>query len=75
MTDDEARAYVRQWAETGHLLDEIRWRELRMLDDARALAASDVLIDAALRVPMPAARRQWSGLVDQQRRLHHLRSR
>jgi hypothetical protein len=61
-----AQAYVKRWAETGRLLDDIRWRELASLDADRALAASDALIDAALRVPLPARRRTWSGLVEQQ---------
>jgi uncharacterized protein (DUF433 family) len=40
MTQDAERAYVKRWAETGRLLEEIRWRELRALDDAVALKAS-----------------------------------
>jgi hypothetical protein len=69
----DQRAYVRRWTETGQILEQIHWRELRALDAAAALAASDYLIDAALRVPIPAARREWSGLVDLQdllRRAH-----
>lgn len=66
MTVAEQRAYVRQWMETGLLLDELRWRELRALDAGAALAASDYLIDAALRTPVAAGRRRWSGLVEQQ---------
>jgi hypothetical protein len=67
MTPDEARAYVQHWARTGRRLEEIRWRELRALDPRTALAASDALIDAAMRVPLPASRRAWSGLVEFQR--------
>jgi hypothetical protein len=70
MTRDAERAYVKRWAETGRLLEEIRWRELRTLDDARALNASSDLINAALLVPMPQHRRQWSGLIDQQDLFH-----
>ena len=70
MTPDQERAYVRNWAETGRLLEEIRWRELRNLGDADALRMADALIEAALRVPMPARRREWSGLVELQDRLH-----
>lgn len=70
MTVDAERAYVRQWIETGRLLADLRWRELRTLDAADALRLSDHLIEAALRVPLPASRRQWSGLVEWQDRLH-----
>lgn len=70
MTPDMARAYVRQWIETGRLLEDIRWRELARLDPRQAIAASDALIDAALRVPLPLSRRHWSGLVEQQALFH-----
>ncbi|HEX5110633.1 MAG TPA: hypothetical protein VFV95_19420 [Vicinamibacterales bacterium] len=70
MTSDAARAYVKQWAETGRLLDDLRWRELASLDDERARAASDMLIELAIRVPLPPHRRTGSGLVEQQRLLH-----
>jgi hypothetical protein len=66
----EARAYVKSWAETGRLLEELRWRELAAIDDQHALAAADALIDAALLVPLPATRRHSSGLVEQQSILH-----
>jgi len=73
MTRQDQRAYVRRWVETGQILEQIRWRELRALDAATALEASDRLIAAAVRVPFPSARREWSGLVDLQdllRRAH-----
>lgn len=70
MTRDAEQAYVRQWVETGRLLDEIRWRELRDLDAAVALRASDDLIELALRIPLPPDRRSWSGLVELQDLLH-----
>ena len=66
MTRDAARAYVRQWADTGRLLEQQRWRELSSLTQERALEASDALIAAALGVPLPLSRRTWSGLVEQQ---------
>jgi hypothetical protein len=66
MTSAEQRAYVRRWVETGRMLDELRWRELRALDDATALAATDGLIEMALRVPVPRDRWTSSGLVEQQ---------
>ena len=74
MTRDAERAYVKRWVETGRLLEEIRWRELRALDSAVALKASSDLINAALRVPVPLRRRQWSGLIDQQDLFHSRRS-
>lgn len=75
MTRDDQRAYVRRWAETGRLLEQIRWRELRALETASALRASDQLIAAALRVPLPPARRAWSGLVELQALLRRRRPR
>lgn len=75
MTPQDQRAYVRRWLETGQLLEQIRWRELRALDAAAALKASDHLIEAARRVPLTAARREWSGLVDLQNLLRRVRSR
>jgi hypothetical protein len=66
MTPQAARAYVKQWVQTGQLLEELRWRELAALDDARALRASDALVESAMRVRLPPGRREWSGLVEQQ---------
>jgi hypothetical protein len=67
------RAYVQQWAQTGRLLEEQRWHELARLSDETALRATDSLIRAALRVPLPDARRRWSGLVELQDVLHRQR--
>jgi hypothetical protein len=75
MTPVDQRAYVRRWVETGRLLEEIRWRELRALDEAVALRAADHLIDAGLRVPLPSAKWAWSGLVEQQAEFHGLPNR
>jgi hypothetical protein len=74
MTRDAERAYVQRWIETGKMLEELHWRELSTLDAATALRASDDLIDAALLVPLPAARRHWSGLVELQDVLRARRS-
>jgi hypothetical protein len=57
------------------MLEDLHWRELQALDTAAALRASDRLIEAALRVPLPAARRRWSGLVELQDAMSVLRSR
>lgn len=73
MTADAQREYVRNWTETGRLLERIRWDELRALDPQSALRATDALLDAAVRVPFPPARRTWSGLVELQRLLHRRR--
>ena len=70
MTREAEQAYVRQWVDTGRLLDEMRWRELRGLDAEVALKATDDLIELALRIPLPRDRRTWSGLIDLQDRLH-----
>jgi hypothetical protein len=72
-TGDQARAYVKGWAETGRLLEEQRWAELSRLSEEEALAASDALIRAALTVPLPESRRTWSGLVELQAYLHRRR--
>jgi len=69
-TRDAASAYLKGWQRTGQLLEEQRWRELAALEESQALAASDALIAAALLVPLPEARRTWSGLVEQQARFH-----
>jgi hypothetical protein len=74
MTREEARTYVRQWARAGRALEAQRWHELSTLTPDRARAASDALIAAALTVPVPAARRTWSGLVAQQRAFHRQRT-
>ena len=74
MTVEQQRALVQLWAAAGPLLEEQRWIELASLDEDRARAASDALIEAALRVPLPASRRDWSGFVEQQRAFHRKRS-
>lgn len=63
---------MKQWAETGRLLDEQR-EELAHLDDEQGLAASDALIASALAVPLPRARQSWSGFVEQQEAFHRRR--
>jgi len=70
VTRDAERAYVQNWAETGRLLEQLRWRELKALGADAALKASDSLLAAACLTPMPSRRRAWSGLVDLQDRLH-----
>ena len=75
MTSASERDYVRQWVETGRLLEEMHWREVQALDPDTALEASRQLIDAALRVSLPSRRLAWSGLVDLQDVLHARASR
>ncbi|HWW82966.1 MAG TPA: hypothetical protein VNZ26_05145 [Vicinamibacterales bacterium] len=40
MTRDSERDHVRRWLETGRLLDDLRWRELRVLDQLAAWPSS-----------------------------------
>jgi len=70
MTNDAARAYVKRWAEAGRLLEQQRWDEVAGLDPRAALEATDALLRAALLVPLPEARRHYSGLVEQQHIFH-----
>lgn len=70
MATDAERAYVRNWVETGRLLEELRWRELRALDDRAARLATDRLLHAACLVPLSPHRREWSGLVEMQDLMH-----
>ena len=72
-TADQARAYVKGWAETGRLLEEQRWAELSRLSEEDARAASDALILAAAATPLPEGRRTWSGIVELQAYLHRRR--
>jgi hypothetical protein len=72
LTLDAARAYVKRWSETGRLLEEVRWRELAALDETQALRASDALLEYGRRLPLTAERREWSGLVEQQKLLHRM---
>jgi hypothetical protein len=60
---------VKRWIDTGRLLEDLRWRELAALDDERALRASDALLEYGARLPLAPHRREWSGLVEQQRLL------
>jgi hypothetical protein len=67
------REYVQNWARTGRLLEDVRWSELRRLDEQAALRATESLLDAAARVPLPSHRRAWSGLVHLQEWLRRRR--
>jgi hypothetical protein len=73
VTRSQESAYVKQWSETGRLLEEQRWHELAQLGPEEAREAADVLISAALAVPLPDARAVWSGLVEQQDAFHRRR--
>ena len=52
------------------MLEQVRWAELAALDDARALRAADALLDYGATLPLGRERREWSGLIEQQRLLH-----
>lgn len=69
-TREQERAYWKGWAETGKWLEEIKWRELAEIDDARAFEASRDLLNIGLSSPLPEHRRRWSGLIDFQDLLH-----
>lgn len=68
------RRWVKQWIETGKLLDEIRRRELREMTEAQACAASEAVLDLAGNFPLPARRLGWSGLIEQQALFHRRRA-
>lgn len=70
MAQEIEREYVRNWRQTGQVLEAMRWQEVRSLSDADASKAALWLIAAACLVPLPPHRRSWSGLVDLQDRLH-----
>lgn len=66
--------WARQWKRAGAALAQVRARDLETLSDEAALAASDELLELALTTPLPAWRREWSGLIDWQRLLHRSRT-
>jgi hypothetical protein len=68
------RRWVRQWQETGKLLEEIRRRELREMTDDEARAASESVLSLVGNFPLPARRTAWSGLIDQQALFHRRRA-
>ncbi len=65
------RAWVEQWQSAGLALAELRRAELAALTDADAVAAAENLLSLADVIPVSAARRRWSGLVEQQALFHH----
>jgi hypothetical protein len=64
------RRWLEQWRGAAVALQEQRRRELRLLTDERALAASDALLSLASAQALSPHRRDNSGLVEQQRRFH-----
>ena len=59
----QIRAWFRNWAEVGHILDEVRAEEIRNADTVRSMEILDGMFDDAAR-SQPA--RETSGLVEQQ---------
>ena len=59
--------WVQQWSEAAQALEEQRRNELRALSPEDALAASDALLALTTPKEVAAARRTYSGLVEQQR--------
>lgn len=74
MDKDLERRLVKQWVETGKLLDEIRRRELREITDDQARAASENVLSLVENFALPQRRVAWSGLIEQQALLHSRRS-
>ena len=72
--EDQQRAYVRQWQETGRLLSALRREERAALTDEEALAAAHDLLEA-LDVVGFGEPRPSSGLIEMQRLLHRGRVR
>jgi hypothetical protein len=72
LAPDVARAYVKRWIESGRALEQFRWSELADLDDARALRATEALLDYGATLPLTRTRLEWSGLVEQQRLFRQL---
>ena len=64
------RAWMQQWRKAAPALEEQRRRELRLLSDDDALAASEAVLSLALLTPITRARLTDSGLVSQQRLFH-----
>jgi hypothetical protein len=64
------REWLRQWKDAGPALAANRRDELMCLSDERALAASEALLSLVTTVTLSAARRLWSGLVEQQTLFH-----
>ena len=62
-----AKAWLSQRRAASVAVAEVELRELRELDDATALAMSEMLLSAAPRAVMTAERGQSSGFVEQQR--------
>jgi hypothetical protein len=67
---DEAERAVERWRQAGTALAEIRWRELRELTDAEALAAVEALLGLLSEAP---PKPEGTGLVEQQRLFRRLR--
>ena len=67
------RAWVRAWQETGDALAAVRRAELRALTPEQALRATENLFSFGSGMPVAAARRGTSGLVEQQRLFARLR--
>jgi len=67
MTEQEkaqTRAWIKNWQELEPILEEERRKSVRRVNTAEAIAAFDLAYKAA-RLHCP--RREWSGLVEQQR--------
>ena len=71
LVDEAAQGrWMEQWRGAALALQEQRRRELRLLTDERALAASEALLALASPQRLSSERRNSSGLVELQRLLH-----
>ena len=68
--EQSEQQWARRWAAAGTALDDVRARDLSGLSEAEALRTIDELLSTVTPVEYPAARREWSGLIDLQRLLH-----
>jgi hypothetical protein len=69
-TDAQQREWMDQWRGAASALRDERRRRLAAMTDEQARGATATLLDMASRVPVPAARLSYSGLVEQQAILH-----
>jgi hypothetical protein len=70
---ERLKAWARTWQETGEALEAVRRAELRALTPERAFRATENVLSLGAGMPVAAARRGTSGLVEQQRLFARLR--
>jgi hypothetical protein len=68
-----AKEWLEQWRSAGPELEQQRARDLQLMTEDQARAATRDLLDLAERTPIPPNRWRWSGLVTQQALFHRRR--